>query len=147
MCDLCLLPFLHVRCHLDTLWTLPILAQFDGCRGCSAGGGHGGIVDTAVLVCILPHGVWWSSALRTSVPGDPQDEQHWGFLHQSLSGPAHSQHLTHLLLVSGDRYWKYVVCIFMNLSESIMCNWRQRLLTWSFIGSVGGDRWRWNNGS
>lgn len=33
-------------------------------------------MGAALLAGVLPHGVWRSPALSTSVPGDPEEQQH-----------------------------------------------------------------------
>lgn len=56
-------------------------------------------MDVAVLAGVLPHGLWGSSALYATIPGDPEQQEQRGLLHPSLSGAAYRQHPAHLLLV------------------------------------------------
>lgn len=54
------------------------------------------------MVGVMCDGVWWCRALHSPVPGDPEKQQHRGLLHPGVSGAAHRQHTSYLLLVSAD---------------------------------------------
>lgn len=65
-------------------------------NGRTGGGLH---VDDLVLAGVLPDGVWWGAAVHPPVPGDPEERDQRGLLHQGVPCAAHSQHPAHLFLV------------------------------------------------